>query len=180
MPSLQTQFHAQPDELLVFCYNSARKYDLQCCILAGHPSTPVIINSFEQLLLLYRDFISSASKFDFRFLILQNSLGLQGTNNNNFGEKHPDTIWITIGQLNDCGLEESHFSFVSDNEITYKTAKKISNDLKKITYAGATASNKHGSAFYRTHRYTEKAKQLNLDGYVMRSLGSAVFDFNTK
>ena len=86
-----------------------------------------------------------------------------------FDETHFDQLALYVGRLSEDGLGESWIAGDTDNADAMRVWRRIAKDLKKMTNAGVTATNRHNgvSAFYKSHRYTEGAKTLESQGVYM-------------
>jgi hypothetical protein len=86
-----------------------------------------------------------------------------------FVMQNPDALVLDVGRLTDLGLKQSWLSCKTDDEISLKKWKKISEIIKKNTLSGAVAVNpKTGeSSPSKSHRYTIGAKEMLQSGIEM-------------
>lgn len=166
--STLSQFHAHPDEVLELSFFCAQKFGLNCYALIDHPFVPLRIESLDELEKAY----SRNIKDYFQIVLVKEPINIVEYKNMEFIDKNPNSIIFEVGVLTKNTLGESCLSFRSNNEAAHKVSQQVARELKKITKAGVTGISARGDeAFYRSHRYTEKAKQLNIEGITPVPLG---------
>ncbi|MEZ6073148.1 MAG: hypothetical protein R3C10_23490 [Pirellulales bacterium] len=83
-----------------------------------------------------------------------------------FEDANPDALVLDIGHLSEDGLYESWLACRTDNLDALAKWRQIAKVIKVKTKAGVTAINRQNgiSAFYRSFRYSEGAKDLESNG----------------
>jgi len=79
-----------------------------------------------------------------------------------FERANDDELVLDVGRVSEEGLRESWLACRSDTPDALAKWRRIVKDLKAKTHAGVTAINRQNgvSAFYKSHRYSQGAKEL--------------------
>ncbi len=86
-----------------------------------------------------------------------------------FERANDDELVLDVGRVSEEGLGESWLACRSDNTDALAKWRHIAKDLKAKTRAGVTAINRQNgvSAFYKSHRFSQGAKELEDAGTPM-------------
>lgn len=93
-----------------------------------------------------------------------------------FLKQNPGALVLEVGPLCTDGLRESSLSSRCSDEAVAQVWKRFAGQLRKITHGGVWVSTEDGQhrRFYRNHRYTEGARQLQSRGIrILPSAGNA-------
>ena len=162
MASMSIQLHATPDELRSFMKGAAKELDLIIIELTGNPFS---LRSLGDIDFTYQDELHQKFRW-FQYYLFKEQPNLDVTQQFDFFKKNPTHLALSIGKHTTEGLIQSSISMKTDDPETVRIGKMIAAKLKRITKVGATAWSPggHDKAFYRTFRYTDKAKALEEKG----------------
>jgi hypothetical protein len=167
MADISVQFHALPEELLSFTKRCVKDFNLHVVAMKFFPFDFVEV-PFDKL----DEIFSPLSPYQELGFTLQKA-NLPVKSNTNYYDKNPGALRLDIRRPGDKGLEQTWLTARTDNQEALGIWKKISKRLKEITESGVVAINPDSGAtsFMRSFRYTQGAKNLELSGTPMTSLG---------
>ena len=163
MPDISISLYALPDELISFAAAAIDDFNL-CAVAMRYPPFEIVEIRGDDL----KDLFANPIPFrEVAFMLVPPALTAKGRME--FIDKNRDQLSIQIGRQTANGLEESILSCRTDNDDTLAIWRTITNRLKQQTQAGVTAINRQSgiSAYYRSTRYTQGAKALEISGVAM-------------
>jgi hypothetical protein len=176
MAKINIQFHGLPQEIVDFIKASISKFQIYAVTMCFKPEFKVALIDMETN--IDYDFLKKNNIDCVSFLLKKPSLCIE--NERNFISEYPDSLFIDIGIQTKKGLNESCLSAISNDHASLKCWKKIVKEFNKITFTGAWSINPHTSAkaFFKNHRYTSGAKELDLNGVsILPAAGWNIYKF---
>jgi hypothetical protein len=171
MGDISVQFHAAPDELMLFIEEVIRDFGAKAVVMRFRP-----FDVKEVRLEDFRRLLNNAPDYR-RWAFLLGNPVLSVTNELEFADKNPDQLRLDVGRKSEKGLEQSWLSARTANCDALATWKKVANRLKKRTEQGVTAVNPKTGATGRmkSYRYTIGAKSLEAQGTAMLPIAGTSF-----
>lgn len=161
MTNINIQFHAVPGEIIRFIKECAKECNLHIVMVELFPSFRAnLLNQAD-------DALESMPLCNTnRVCLYINKPKILSKNFEDFLDRNPDSLLITIGKYCDNALEGSQFATNTQSGESLKVWKKIVKEFKSETLSGAWVVNPYTGAkgFYKHHRYTKGAKKLFMDG----------------
>ena len=175
MPDISIQFHAAPGELLPFVKGIVEDFGLHICMIKAFPFS---VEEIELIKLLEGEV---SVYLDCKHLVFTlTKPNLSGADQLEFINQNPEQMLLDVGKMIPKGLEQSWLAARTSDPSVLGVWKAVAKRLKGMTSAGATTVNQINGATgkSRSHRYTEGAKALQLQGVNMVSLtGTTIFKF---
>lgn len=164
MAKINIQFHSKDSEIIAFIKECISEFQLYAVSMRFKPEfTAELVDAVD----INDEFFKENNIESIYFLLNKPSMPIK--NERSFLSENPGSLSIEIGNQTEKGLNESCLSVMTDDQDLLKCWRKIANKLKKITFAGAWSVNPHTSAksFFKNHRYTSGAKELEVNGIKM-------------
>jgi hypothetical protein len=167
MAKMSLQFHGLPVEIIEFAEGCMKEFNLQVAAMKFFPNFQIMLANSSSI----KDCLDELDKID-RICFLNNEPNLSVGSAQEFMEKNPDSLALTIGGYNDEGLEESILAAKTNDSMSLKIWRKIIKKLKALTNEGAWVVNPHTNAklFSKKHRYTNGAKKISKEGVKIRPI----------
>ena len=165
MSKINIQFHSKVNEIIAFVKECIQEFQVYAVTMRFKPEFKATL--VDKANDIDNEFFKGNNIRSIFFLLNKPSMFIK--NERKFLSENPGSLFIEIGNQTENGLKESCLSAMTDDPTLLKCWKKIANKLKKITFAGAWSINPHTSAkyFFKNHRYTSGAKELEVNGIKM-------------
>lgn len=165
MSKINIQFHSKRDEIVSFVKECIIEFQIDAVTMRFKPEFKATL--IDKAKDIDNEFLKGNNIRSIFFFLNKPSMPIE--NERSFLAENPGSLFIEIGDQAEKGLNESCLSAMTDDPTLLKCWKKIANKLKKITFAGAWSINPHTSAksFFKNHRYTSGAKELEVNGIKM-------------
>lgn len=163
MTDISVQFHALPEETLLFVKELVCDFDVNLVAIQLRPFGVKKIDCTSIRSLLANEPMSR------RFGFVLGDPDFRALNELDFADRNPDYLRLDIGAVTEKGLGQSWLSARTENGDAIKIWKMIAARLRRITKSGVTAVNPHTGATSRmkSFRYTAGAKALAEEGTPM-------------
>ena len=163
MPDILIQLYALPEELFKMATDAVEEFDLHVVAMRYPPFASVEIERSQ----LAEVFGETSPIREVAFTLKPPDLSAKGRME--FVSKNPCHLSLQIGRLTKVGLEESAISSRTDKGEEIAVWRRIASKIKKQTKQGITAVNRVTgvSAVYKSFRYTEGAKSIEVGGEEM-------------
>lgn len=174
--AVNIQFHARLDELGQFADACRHRYGLHCTVICRSPEYLAEEISIDAKLLPALTAQLDASKNCELMFTLDRPANEVAYNE--IEKSNPNALFLKLGAETHGTIGESWLVTAPqmESEVASRCWRKVANDLKKMTKAGAWGENKRtgGRAFYRNHRYTKGAVSAQQDGLELVFSGTTV------
>jgi hypothetical protein len=162
MAKTSLQFHGEPTELLEMAAKWARDHQLSMAVEQFWPDARVVPVPDGDLAA-----IPESMRVD-RVWLSVKPLDTYGPADE-FADRNPDPLVLTLGKLSPDGLEESMAGAVTDDDAIMRVWRKILRKTRSELHKGAAVVNRRtgNRGEYPHHAYTEGALRLARDGVKM-------------
>ncbi len=175
MADILIQFHAAPEELLIFVKQIVKDYGLHVVAMKFFPFGAIEVNSSG----LDGIFAESSPYDQLGLIVSKPILSMRGTMD--FLDKNPNALCISIERKGEKGMRQSSLSARTDDAAILSVWKKVAKLLKDMTQTGVIVINPDtgASVLDRTFRYSAGAKSLASSGLPMLPIaGGNVIEFS--
>lgn len=174
MPQSQLAIHALPEELLqaLFPHVSQMRLHVSCITFPPFSVTQISAENMAQT-------VVDGSCRSLLLTEIQPRLTVQTMGE--LTEANPDGLYIDVGRLSGCGLQQSGLSFSTSKISTSKKWKRILDGVKRSSNRGAIAVNPDSGAIsqLKQHLFTRGARDLEMQGVRMLPVaGGCIIKFS--
>jgi len=168
MPSVLTQFHADPAESMAFAQEMVGEFNLFFAVMRFFPRFRILGAGTEKTV---AELARRLGRVD-RICLTRSRPNMSCRSPYEFAQENEEAMALGIAYPAEDGLRQSALSAYAEDRVTLRLWRRITRHLRARTVAGAWVINDGMGtrAFERTFRHTLGARQLASNGVKMLAI----------